>query len=196
VNDSGSTQVTGEPRGAGLAQLAFEMGVLKGVRRAGWWHAGIRDPESVAEHSLRVAQLAALIAAEEGADPARAALMAIWHDSQETRTGDLPHTARRYVTGPDPQAITADQTAALPDRAAKTVREAVAEYESRETIEALCAHDADKLECLLQAVEYRAAGNSSVEGWITSSRNALQTETAKLIADSALTMSPLKWRDR
>lgn len=185
-----------EPHGAGIAQFAFEMGVLKGVRRAGWWHAGIRDPESVAEHSLRVAQLAALIAAEEGGDPARAALLAIWHDSQETRTGDLPHTARRYVTGPDPQAITADQTAALPDRAGKTVREAVSEYESRGTTEAVCAHDADKLECLIQAVEYQAGGNASVQGWIDSSRRALVTETAKRIADAALEISPLKWRDR
>ena len=185
-----------EPPGAGIAQFAFEMGVLKGVRRAGWWHAGIRDPESVAEHSLRVAQLAALIAAEEGGDPARAALLAIWHDSQEARTGDLPHTARRYVTGPDPRAITADQTAALPDRAGKTVREAVSEYESRGTTEAACAHDADKLECLIQAVEYRASGNASVQGWIDSSRRALVTETAKRIADAALEISPLKWRDR
>jgi 5'-deoxynucleotidase YfbR-like HD superfamily hydrolase len=185
-----------EPDGQGIAQLAFEMGVLKGVRRAGWWHAGIRDPESVAEHSLRVAQLAALIAAEEGGDPARAALLAIWHDSQETRTGDLPHTAKRYLSGPDPQLITADQTAALPELAAKTVREAVSEYEARTTIEATCAHDADKLECLIQAVEYRAAGNTSVQGWIDSSSRALVTETAKRVADAALAMSPLKWRDR
>lgn len=32
---------------AGLAEFAFEMGVLKRVRRTGRWHAGIRDPESV-----------------------------------------------------------------------------------------------------------------------------------------------------
>lgn len=145
---------------------------------------------------LRVAQLAALIAAEEGCDPARAALLAIWHDSQETRTGDLPRTARQYLVGPDPQAITADQTAALPDRAGKTVREAVSEYESHGTAEAVCAHDADKLECLIQAIEYRAAGNASVQGWIDSSRDALVTETAKRIADAAMEISPLKWRDR
>src|SRR3954453_4922723 len=101
----------------GTAAFAYEMGVLKRLRRSGWWHAGIRDPESVAEHSLRVSQLAALIAAEEGGDPARAALLALWHDSQETRTGDLPHTARPYLTAPDPLAITADQTARLPDAA-------------------------------------------------------------------------------
>ena len=48
------------------AAFAYELGVLKRIRRAGWWHAGVRDPESVAEHSLRVAQLAAIIAVEEG----------------------------------------------------------------------------------------------------------------------------------
>jgi putative hydrolase of HD superfamily len=187
---------TPRPVGQGIAQFAFEMGVLKGVRRSGWWHAGIRDPESVAEHSLRVAQLAALIAAEEGGDPARAALLAIWHDSQETRTGDLPHTAKGYITSPDPQVITTDQTASLPDAPAKTVREAVSEYEARTTIEAVCAHDADKLECLMQAVEYRAVGNTSVQGWIDSSQRALVTDTAKQVAEAALAMSPLKWRDR
>jgi putative hydrolase of HD superfamily len=81
-----------------VAAFAFELGVLKRIRRAGWWHVGVRDPESVAEHSLRVAQLASLIAAIEGAEPARAALLAVWHDSQETRTGDIPHTAKPYST--------------------------------------------------------------------------------------------------
>jgi putative hydrolase of HD superfamily len=181
---------------AGLAQFAFEMGVLKRIRRSGWWHAGVRDPESVAEHSLRVSQLAALIAAQEGADPARAALLAIWHDSQETRTGDLPHSARPYVSGPDPQAITADQVACLPDVVAKSVREAVAEYEAQATPEARCARDADKLECLLQAIEYRAAGNTGVQGWIDSSRAGLTTSTAQRVADAALSTSPLAWRGR
>ncbi|MCY7342178.1 MAG: HD domain-containing protein [Pseudonocardia sp.] len=181
----------------GLAGFAFELGILKRLRRTGWSHAGIRDAESVAEHSLRVAQLAALVAAEEGADPARAALLAIWHDSQETRTGDLPHTARPYLAGRiDAEAVTADQVARLPEAAAKTVREAVAEYEAQASPEARCARDADKLECLLQAVEYRAGGNAGVEGWITSSQDSLRTDAAIRIADAAMQTSPLAWRDR
>src|SRR5690348_4826761 len=67
-----------------LAAFSYELGVLKRMRRSGWWHAGVRDPESVAEHTMRAAQLAALIAAEERADPARAAFLALWHDTQET----------------------------------------------------------------------------------------------------------------
>ena len=179
-----------------IAAFAFELGLLKRIRRAGWWQVGVRDPESVAEHSLRVAQLASLIAALEGAEPARAALLAVWHDSQETRTGDLPHTAKPYLDQRSPEVITADQTAALPDAARKSVQEAVAEYEAQQTPEARCAKDADKLECLIQAIEYQDAGYARAQGWIDSSRSSLRTDTARRIADAALHTSPLAWRGR
>jgi 5'-deoxynucleotidase YfbR-like HD superfamily hydrolase len=177
-----------------LVNFAFEMGILKRLRRTGWSHAGIRDGETVAEHSLRAAQLAVLIAAQEGADPARAAHLAIWHDSQETRTGDVPHTARPYLGRAEARAITTDQTARLPQLAAQIVHDAVEEYETHTTIESICAYDADKLECLLQALEYQASGNINMRGWIDSSRAALTTTTARRIADAALTESILAWR--
>ncbi|MEV4642242.1 HD domain-containing protein [Actinoplanes sp. NPDC049548] len=180
----------------GLAGFGYELGLLKRVRRSGWWHAGVKDPESVADHTMRAAQLAALIAAEEGADPARAALLALWHDTQETRTGDLPHTAGPYLAKPDPRRITADQTERLPERSRSLVRKAVDEYEARETLEARCAKDADKLEMLLQAVEYRDAGVARTDGWIDSARKDLHTDTGRRIAEAAVTLSPLSWRDR
>jgi putative hydrolase of HD superfamily len=179
-----------------LAAFGYELGILKRMRRAGWWQAGVRDPESVAEHSLRAAHLAALLAAEEGADPARASYLAIWHDSQETRTGDLPHTVKPYLAKPDPEQITADQTAQLPTRAGDSVRSAVAEYEAAATTEAHCARDADKLEMLLQAVEYRDLGVQRVQGWIDSALKSLTTATARRVAEAALELSPLAWRDR
>jgi putative hydrolase of HD superfamily len=181
---------------AALAAFGYELGLLKRIRRSGWWHVGVRDPESVAEHSMRVAQLAAIIAAEEGADPIRASFLALWHDSQEARTGDLPHTASAYLTKPDPRKITADQTERLPERSREMIRSAVDEYESRRTTEALCAKDADQLEMLLQAVEYREVGVHRVDGWIDSARKGLKTETAQRIADAAVNLSPLTWRDR
>ncbi|GAA4428761.1 HD domain-containing protein [Actinokineospora soli] len=182
--------------GAALAAFGYELGVLKRIRRTGWWHAGVRDPESIAEHTMRVAQLAAIIAAEEGADPVRASFLALWHDTQETRTGDIPHTAGPYLTKPDPREVTADQTAALPERSREVIRDAVDEYEARQSAAALCAKDADKLEMLLQAVEYRDVGVQRVDGWIESARRGLRTETARRIAEAALTVSPLAWRER
>ncbi|NBH12393.1 MULTISPECIES: HD domain-containing protein [Amycolatopsis] len=179
-----------------LASFGYELGLLKRIRRSGWWHAGVRDPESVGEHSLRAAQLAALIAAEEGASPERAAFLALWHDTQETRTGDLPLTAVEYLRKPEPREITADQTAGLPSRSRELVREAVDEYETRSSAEALCAKDADKLEMLLQALEYRDVGVRPVDEWIASATKGLKTGTAKKIAEAALTLSPLSWRGR
>lgn len=181
---------------AGVVAFAYEMGVLKRIRRAGWWHVGVRDPESVAEHSLRVAQLAALIASIEGADPARASYLGLWHDSQETRIGDMPHSARSYVEVAPNEHISEDQVAGMPDVVAKSILEAVIEYEAGETPEARCAKDADRLECLLQAVEYGEAGYKRVQGWIDSSRSRLTTEFALRLADAAITTSPLAWRDR
>lgn len=192
TDTDGVRRPSAEARGS--ASFAFELGVLKRMRRAGWWHAGVRDPESVAEHSLRVAHLATLIAGPEGADPARASFLALWHDVQETRTGDIPHTAKPYLSGADNVAITKDQTAALPSVAAAAILDAVAEYEAQSTIEARCAKDADKLECLIQAVEYRSAGNQDTEQWISTSRAALRTPTARAIADAALVVSPVEWR--
>lgn len=179
-----------------IAAFGYELGVLKRIRRSGWWHAGVRDPESVAEHTMRASQLAALLAAEEGASPERAAYLALWHDTQETRTGDLPHTAKPYLTKPDPTEITADQTADLPGGSRGSVRGAVAEYEATESAESRCARDADKLEMLLQAIEYRDVGVARVQGWIDSATKSLGTETARRVAEAALDMSPLAWRNR
>ena len=92
--------------------------------------------------------------------------------------------------------ITGDQTAKLPARSRDVIRGAVDDYESRQTAEALCAKDADRLEMLLQAVEYRDVGVHRVDGWIDSARRSLTTGTGQRIADAAVTLSPLAWRER
>jgi putative hydrolase of HD superfamily len=116
--------------------------------------------------------------------------------AQETRIGDIPHSARPYVEAQPNEAITRDQVGALPDVAGKSIHDAVSEYEEGETAESRCARDADRLECLLQAVEYREAGYRRVDGWIESSRSRLQTPFGKRLADAALSTSPLAWRNR
>lgn len=41
-----------------VGRFLYEAGTLKQTRRTGWWMAGVRDPESVAEHSWRTALIA------------------------------------------------------------------------------------------------------------------------------------------
>jgi putative hydrolase of HD superfamily len=178
---------------AQVARFFYEAGTLKQSRRTGWWMAGVRDPESVAEHAWRTSLIASVIAKLEGADPARATLLAVWHDSQETRTGDVNHLAKKYAEEADPQAVTADQVAGMPEVLASTVRDLVAEYEGRESPEAICARDADKLECMLQGIEYRAQGYELAQRWIDNSRSRIVTKTGQALADQLLAMDPLDW---
>lgn len=176
-----------------VASLLYEIGVLKRARRTGWWMAGVRDPESVAEHSWRASLIASVIARLEGADPAHAALLAVWHDSQESRTGDVSHLAKRYAQAADPRSVAEDQVAGAPQHLAELVRGLVAEYEAQETREAICARDADRLECMLQGIEYRSQGYAGAQRWIDNCRARLVTETARRLAASLLDQDPLDW---
>ena len=75
------------------------------------WIAGVKDPETIAEHSWRTAVIGAVLAMMEGADPAKVALLATFHDTQETRVGDIPWIGRRYLTAASNEAVTTDQVA-------------------------------------------------------------------------------------
>ncbi|MEW2413679.1 HD domain-containing protein [Streptomyces sp. NPDC046866] len=176
-----------------VARFLYEAGTLKHTRRTGWWMAGIGNPESVAEHSWRTSLIASIIAKLEGADPARAAFLAVWHDTQETRTGDVNYLGKKYATSADPVAVTADQTAGMPELLASAIQDLVAEYEAKDSPEAVCARDADKLECMLQGIEYKAQGYESAQRWIDNSRARLTTETGRRLADELLGQGPLDW---
>ncbi|GLW11173.1 haloacid dehalogenase [Microtetraspora sp. NBRC 13810] len=177
----------------GLTGLLYEIGLLKRYKRTGWLVAGVRDPESVADHSFRTALIAGVIAALEGGNPERAAFMGLFHDTQETRITDIPYIGKRYLKPTPNEQVTADQVRGLPEPVARMVGDAVGEYEEKTSLEAVCARDADKLECLLQAVEYREQGNHNVQPWIDSSLAALTTPTAKRLADEALRTGSLTW---
>lgn len=178
---------------AGMAAFLFEMGHLKNVPRAGWLLLGIPSPESIAEHSFRVGVVGIVLAALDGsADIGRTAALCILHDAHETRIGDIPSVGRAYVTTAVPEAVTAHQTSAMPDQAAKAVQDLVAEYEATETLESRLAHDADKLETLLQAVTYQAQGHETGP-WCDTSIAALRTDVGKHLAQAITSADPHGW---
>jgi putative hydrolase of HD superfamily len=176
-----------------LARYVYEIGHLKQSARTGWWMVGISNPESVAEHTLRTALLGYLLGEMEGADAARTAVLCLFHDMQETRIGDIPYVGKAYVRTADPADVSADQVRGLPDEAARAVMEAVREYEAQESLEAQLAHDADRLECLVQAREYGVQGFEQVTPWIESSQATLRSVTAKRLAEACLEISPGDW---
>jgi putative hydrolase of HD superfamily len=174
-------------------KLAHEWGHLKRVPRTGWLRAGIQHPESVAEHSLRTAMLAWMLAGLEGADPERTATLALFHDSQESRTTDLDHVGRNYLHAIPNEQVTADQSEALPQSLAALLRGLIAEYEGRSSLEAECARDADKLEMLLQALDYRQQGYGTTEPFIQTAVAALRTASGRRLGEAALRSDPAAW---
>jgi putative hydrolase of HD superfamily len=189
VSDSG--------RGAGKASaitgFLYEIGQLKRYPRTGWQTAGVPRPESVADHCFRASVIAAVIATLEGADPQRAAFLALWHDSQETRTTDLSHLTKKYVLRVPNESVTSAQVSRLPEPLAGVITAAVAEYEARDTPEARCARDADKLELLLQAREYTDQGHPGLRPFLDSALSGLRTSAARELAAEAQRQGYLDW---
>lgn len=177
---------------AGIATFLFEMGHLKHLPRAGWLLLGIGQPETVAEHSFRVGVVGIALATLEGADVGRTAALCLVHDAHETRIGDVPSVGRAYVTTAVPEAVSAHQTAAMPDEVAKVFQDLVAEYEAEETLESRVAHDADKIETLIQAAEYQTQGHDTA-AWRETSVAALRTDAGQQLARTIGSADPRWW---
>src|SRR3990167_9386326 len=83
--------------GAAVLNFFAEAGLLKMIKRSGWWVAGIKDPESVAEHSFRCAIIGYYIDHMEKADPFKVLLMALFNDIHEARINDLHKMGHHYI---------------------------------------------------------------------------------------------------
>jgi putative hydrolases of HD superfamily len=176
-----------------VVPFLHEVGHLKRSARQGWWIAGVKDPESVAEHSFRTAIIGYVIAVLEGANPEKTATLCLFHDVPETRLGDIPSTGKRHISTVPADQVAKDQTADLPAELAQRIVGLIAEFEGRATPEAQCAKDADKLEALLQAREYQTHGFRDVQPWIDTMIDAVRTESGKALASAALDVAPNAW---
>lgn len=150
---------------------------LKAVPRTGWLLRGVRDVESVADHSYGVAFIAMLLAdlaQARGMEPnvEKVLRMALLHDLTEARTGDLPATIKRYVESSTLQAMDeriADDIFAGLGAIGEEYLLLWREYEERISLESRIVKAADKLDLLLQAQEYEKGGASNLqEFWANS----------------------------
>ena len=176
-----------------ITRFIYESGQLKHSKRQGWWQAGIKDPESVAEHSFRVAIIGYVLALMEGADPAVTAATCLFHDIIETRLGDIPNVAKHYTSPEVPEVVIADQVSGMPAQLADNIQTLIHSYSGQGSREAILARDADKLECLMQAREYQTHGYQNVEPWITSNLAKLKSEAARSMAVVAQKLPPDQW---
>jgi len=175
-----------------IARFLFEIGHMKRIARSGWWVAGVRDPESIAEHSFRCAWIGYFLAQAEGADPARVVLMCLAHDVHEARLNDQHKVGQRYL---DPKPVEgrvfADQVATLPAR--EELAAIHAEYAAAGTFAARVARDADRLECAFQALEYVEEGHRPCRDWFVNTEATLTTTAAKSLFAALDGCDPNAW---
>jgi putative hydrolase of HD superfamily len=172
----------------------FELNQLKRVRHAGFQLIGVKDPDSIAEHAWRAAQIGYILAIMEGAvNPDKIVTMILIHDNGEARIGDQHKVAARYfdTDQAEDKAFT-EQSERLGDKISADWRKYFSEFENRNTEAGLIAKDADWLEQAFQAKEYLDLGYEGAAEWIDNVEKALETESAKNILE---TMKKTKFTD-
>ncbi|PIA37034.1 hypothetical protein AQUCO_03100053v1 [Aquilegia coerulea] len=131
---------------------------LKVTKRTGWVRRGIENPESIADHMYRMG-LMALIALDfpPGVDRNKCVKMAIVHDIAEAIVGDITPAdgvPKEEKSRREREAL--DHMCKLLGGGvrAKEISELWMEYEENSSPEAKLVKDFDKVEMILQALEY------------------------------------------
>lgn len=159
---------------------------LKQQQRIGWKMEGVKNGESVAEHSYSTALLTLLLGPQANIQVDKAVAMALLHDVSESSTGDLLrdwmvefYRSRGKEIPQDQPGVTDEEKyrrekEALVDILAIASREDLLslweEFEAGKTPEARFVRDMDKLDRLLQAEEYNREQGVGIN-WAADERN-------------------------
>jgi putative hydrolase of HD superfamily len=185
------------PEQINTADFLYEVGALKRTARTGWALARIANRESVADHSFRTAVIAMTLAAMAGADPDRAAALALLHDLPEARLGDMHHLTRRYLDEPKPfRRVIDDQTAGLPAPVRDVLRDRAAQWLDQDTDEARLARDADVLDSLLHVRESLSDRPELRKRWEDYLAASVATEAGRTLMAEIRATDPDDWWPR
>lgn len=170
-----------------VIKLAQQVNLLKGLPRTGWLNKNIKNPESVAEHTWRVAILAMILGPELKVNQEKLVKMALIHDLGEASIGDLVWERGNKVVGSQ-QEKHKDELEAVKEMFGNTYPEYLElwkEFEKQETPEAKALKLFDKLEMVMQALDYEKNGyakNDLQEFWDNSEKYLKNSELEELFA--------------
>ncbi len=181
-------------RGAVALDFFAEAGLLKRVKRSGWWVAGIKDPESVADHCFRCAIIAYYLAHLENCPPYESVIMALFNDIHESRINDLHKMGHFYIDfkGAEKK-VFADQVKHLDTRVSRELTNFRTKYDDQQCLSSLIARDADILECLVQAKEYMQEGHTKARLFLQRAPKFLKTSSAKKLWQQLKTWDTALW---
>ncbi|PIA63428.1 hypothetical protein AQUCO_00201042v1 [Aquilegia coerulea] len=155
---------------------------LKTTKRKGWINHGIKGPESIADHMYRMSLMALIASDLPGVNRERCIKIAIVHDIAEAIVGDI--TPSDGIPKAEKSRL---EQAALNEMCdvlggglrAEEIQELWAEYENNSSIEANLVKDFDKVEMILQALEYEMEHGKVLDEFFLSTAGKFQTEIGK-----------------
>jgi putative hydrolase of HD superfamily len=177
---------------------------LKTTKRAGWRRFGIEDCESISDHMYRMSILTMMAPASLTAklDLAKCCRMALIHDMAESLVGDITpvdpvskeEKSRRESTTMD--YICTNLLGKFNGGLnGQEVRKIWQEYEDSETPESLFVHDVDKIELLLQMVEYERTNKCELDlGEFTWVAQKIQSDEVKGWAEQVFKERQEMWK--
>ncbi len=175
-----------------ITSFLFEIGTLRRIQREGWKLIGVKTPETVAEHSLRAAQIGYILAKLEGyPHPEIVSTILIFHDIGECRIGDLHKVANRYIQKDEKKTLE-EQLKPLSD-IGEDIFDLWEQFEYKTSRAGIIARDADLLELAATACEYLNQGFGEAEDWIKNTEKRLITESAKKLLAEMRETNPYRW---
>ena len=137
-----------------LVKFFKTVGRLKTTPRSGWVEVGIRQPESVADHTFRTSILCMIYSDLEGLDQLKLLKMALIHDLPETITGDLTPSRKTAESKRKEETAMKQILDLLPKKQRENYMTIWNEYQECKTEEAKAVRQLEKVEMALQAKEY------------------------------------------
>ena len=163
--------------------------MLRKTPRTGYQFLGT-GAENVAEHSFRTAVIGYVLARRTGADPAKTALLCLFHDLHEARTGDFNYVNRIYNKSDRALAL---NHATAGTGLAEDILPLWEELEAVGTPEAQLAQDADQLDLILNLKEQQDLGNAYAKKWLDCALKRLRTNEAVNLANTIAETDHSDW---
>ena len=159
-----------EMKAEAILSFIEEIGILKSLPRTGWLIHGIKNGESIADHCYRMTLLSMLLADTLVAkgmklDTEKVMRLSLLHEIAEARIGYIPFTVLTYIPEEVKEIGERKAVTSMLEKfgsIGKWYQELWEEFEQNETIEAKLVRAADKLELMIQVLEYEKLGYQSL----------------------------------
>ncbi|XP_022946925.1 HD domain-containing protein 2-like isoform X3 [Cucurbita moschata] len=151
---------------------------LKTTKRTGWVRRRVKDPESIADHMYRMGIMALISSDIPGVDRDKCIKMAIVHDIAEAIVGDItPFDGVLKLEKSRREQEALDHMCKLlgGGSRAKEISELWMEYENNSSPEAKIVKDLDKVEMILQALEYESEQGKDLDEFFQSTADRAGT---------------------